>query len=72
MLDARQTGMTGPLDRLVQEEHGHAALGYFVVTGILSVLVFQPLLAAAVVYRLGDLFSLFGAQVHSLISGVAP
>ena len=41
--------MIGPLDRLVHEEQGHAALGYFLVTGILSVLVFQPELAVAVV-----------------------
>ena len=53
--------MTGLLDRLVQEERGHAALGYFLVTGVLSVIVFQPEVAAAAVYRLGDLLSLLGS-----------
>ena len=64
--------MAEPLNRLVQEERGHAALGYFLVTGFLSVIVFQPEVAAAVVYRLGDLLSLFGSQVHGLFSGVMP
>ena len=65
-------GMTGLLDRLVQEERGNAALGYFLVTGVLSVMVFQPELAAAAVYRLGDLLSLLGSQMHSQFSGAVP
>ena len=64
--------MIGPLDQLVHEEQGHAALGYFLVTGILSVLVFQPELAVAVVYRLGDLLALFASQVQSLFAAVVP
>ena len=52
--------------RLVDEEDGSGALGYLLVTGVLSVLVFQPELAAAFVYRLGDLLSLFGSQLGSL------
>ncbi len=72
MVRATQRCMTGPLQRLVHEERGHVALGYFLVTGVLSVIVFQPEVAAAVVYRLGDLLSLFGSQVHGLFSGVTP
>jgi hypothetical protein len=64
--------MTGLLDRLVQEERGHAALGYFLVTTVLSVIVFQPELAAAAVYRLGDLLSLLGSQIQSQLSGAVP
>jgi hypothetical protein len=41
--------------RLVDEEDGSRALGYLLVTGVLSILVFQPEFAAAFVYRLGDL-----------------
>ena len=52
--------------RLVDEEEGSGALGYIVVTGVLSVLVFQPELAVAAVYRLGDLLSLFGSQLGAL------
>ena len=52
--------------RLVDEEDGSGALDYLLVTGVLSVLVFQPELAAAFVYRLGDLLGLFGSQLGSL------
>ena len=52
--------------RLVDDEDGSRALGYLLVTGVLSILVFQPELAAAFVYRLGDLLSLFGSQLGSL------
>jgi len=52
--------------RLVEEEDGNGVLAYIFVTGVLSVLVFQPELAVAVVYRLGDLLSLFHSQVESL------
>lgn len=52
--------------RLVDEEEGNGVLGYLFVTGVLSVLVFQPELAVAFVYRLGDLLSLFGSQLGSL------
>ena len=52
--------------RLVEEEDGNGVLAYIFVTGVLSVLVFQPELAVAIVYRLGDLLSLFHSQVESL------
>ena len=52
--------------RLVDEEDGSGALDYLLVTGVLSVLVFQPELAVAFVYRLGDLLSLFGSQLEAL------
>ena len=64
--------MTGLLDRLVQEERGNATLAYFLVTGVLSVIVFQPELAAAVVYRLGDLLSLLGSQIRGQMPGAIP
>ena len=52
--------------RFVAEEDGNGVLGYLFVTGVLSVLVFQPELAVAIVSRLGDLLSLFGSQLESL------
>ena len=52
--------------RFIDEEDGNGILGYVLVTGVLSVLVFQPELAVAFVYRLGDLLSLFGSQVEAL------
>jgi hypothetical protein len=51
---------------LFEEEDGHAVLGYALVTGLFSVLVFQPELAAAVVYQLADLFNLFLSQVQAV------
>ena len=52
--------MTGLTCRLVVEEDGHGPLAYALVTGVLSVLVFRPELAVAVVYRLGT-FSAFSS-----------
>ena len=58
--------MSLQLSRLVDEEDGNGILGYLLVTSVLSVLVFQPELAAAFVYRLGDLLSLLGSQLEAL------
>ena len=58
--------MTGLLDRPVQEERGSAQIGYVIVTGIVSVAVFQPSVVAATIYRLGDLLSLLASQIHRL------
>ena len=58
--------MTWPLARLLEEEDGHAVMAYALVTGLFSILVFQPELAAAVVYRLADLFNLFLSQVQAV------
>ena len=58
--------MTGLTCRLVVEEDGHGPLAYALVTGVLSVLVFRPELAVTVVYRLGDLLSLFVSGVQTL------
>lgn len=58
--------MTSHWSRFVDDEDGNGVLGYVLVTGVLSVLVFQPELVAAFVYRLGDLLSLFGSQVEAL------
>ncbi len=58
--------MTGLIRRLFVEEDGHAPLAYAFVTGVLSVLVFRPELAVAVVYRLADFLSLLGSRIDSL------
>ena len=59
--------MTLHWSRFVYEEDGNGVVGYIMVTGVLlSILVFQPELAVAFVYRLGDLLSLFGSQVEAL------
>ena len=58
--------MTGPLKRLLEKEQGHGVLAYALITGMFSVLVFRPEIAAAVVYRLADLFSLFLSQVAAV------
>ena len=63
---ASPSDMTWPWARLFEEEDGHAVLGYALVTGLFSVLVFQPELAAAVVYQLADLFNLFLSQVQAV------
>ncbi len=60
------TTMSLQWSRLVDDEDGNGVLGYLLVTGVLSVLVFQPELAVAFVYRLGDLLSLFGSQLEAL------
>ena len=64
--NAAPSDMAWPLARLFEEEDGHAVLGYALVTGLFSVLVFQPELAAAVVYQLADLFNLFLSQVQAV------
>ena len=58
--------MTTLLRQLVEQEDGHGPLAYALVTGVFSVLVFRPELAAALVYRLADLFSLFVSQTEAL------
>jgi len=59
--------MTLHWSRFVDEKNGNGVLGYVLVTGVLSVLVFQPELAVAFIYRLGDLLSLFGSQVQAVV-----
>ena len=58
--------MSRLLHRLVAEERGNGVIGYVLITGFFSVLVFQPELVVAAVYRLGDLMSLFVSQLESL------
>ena len=47
------------LRRLVNEDHGHAALAYVVVTATFSILVLQPSLLVAAVGRLSNLVNFF-------------
>ena len=57
-------GSMGRLRRRFEEdEQGHAVLGYVLITGFFSVLVLQPELLVAVVYRISDLLSLFVSQI---------
>ena len=49
--------------RFGKDEQGHAVLGYVLITGFFSVLVLQPELLVAVVYRISDLLSLFVSQI---------
>lgn len=51
------------LHQFGDDEQGHAVLGYVLITGFFSVLVLQPELLVAVVYRISDLLSLFVSQV---------
>ena len=51
------------INRLVWDEGGNALWAYALVTGLFSVLVFQPELLAGAVYRLGDLINLFLSQL---------
>ena len=52
------------ISRLVTDESGHGLWVYALVTGFFSVLVFQPELIAAAVYRVADLLHLFLSQVN--------
>jgi len=52
------------LRRLADEEQGHGVLGYVLVTGFFSVLVIQPELLVAVVYRISDFLSLLVSQIE--------
>jgi Flp pilus assembly pilin Flp len=61
MLFAGFMGRT--LHRLGDDEQGHAVLGYVLVTGFFSVLVIQPELLVAVVYRISDFLSLLVSQI---------
>ena len=60
------SSMSRLITRLVHEENGNGLLGYVLVTGFFGVLVFQPELIVAVVYRLGDLMSLFVSQLEAI------
>ncbi len=51
---------------MLEKEQGHGVLAYALITGMFSVLVFRPEIAAAVIYRLADLFSLFLSQVAAV------
>ena len=47
------------LYRLVRDESGYGLWAYALITGLFSVLVFQPELVAGAVFRLADLLNLF-------------
>lgn len=49
--------------RLAREDSGHGLWAYALITGFFSVLVLQPELVAAAVYRLADLLKLFLSQL---------
>ena len=51
------------LYRLLADESGHGLWVYALVTGFFSVLVFQPELIAAAVFRVADLLQLFSSQL---------
>ena len=61
MLFARSMGRI--LHRLGDDEQGHGVLGYVLITGFFSVLVLQPELLVAVVYRISDFLSLLVSQI---------
>ena len=63
MLRTRSMGRM--LQRLGDEEQGHGVLGYILITGFFSLLVFQPELLVAVVYRISDLLSLLVLQIEA-------
>ncbi len=52
------------LGRLVNEDRGHAALAYVVVTATFSILVLQPSLLVAAVDRLSTLANLFISRLQ--------
>ena len=52
-----------PLYRLVRDESGYGVWAYALITGLFSVLVFQPELVAGAVFRLANLLSLFISQL---------
>ena len=54
------------LRRMGSEEQGHGMIGYLLITGFFSILVFEPELLVAVVYRISDLLSLLVLQVESV------
>ena len=51
------------LYRLVRDESGYGLWAYALITGLFSVLVFQPELVAGAVFRLADLLNLFISQL---------
>ena len=52
------------LRRLVNEDRGHAALAYVVVTATFSILVLQPSLLVAAFDRLSTLVNLFISRLQ--------
>lgn len=50
------------LYRLVRDESGYGLWAYALITGLFSVLVFQPELVAGAIFRLADLLNLFISQ----------
>lgn len=51
------------LRRRISDERGNGAIAYVVVTGVFSVLVFQPSLIVAAVDRLSTMISLLVSQL---------
>ena len=51
------------LYRLVRDESGSGLWAYALITGLFSVLVFQPELVAGAIFRLADLLNLFISQL---------
>ncbi len=51
------------LYRLVRDESGYGLWAYALITGLFSVLVFQPELVAGAIFRLADLLNLFISQL---------
>ena len=54
------------LQRLGSDEQGHAVVGYMLITGVFSVLIFQPELAVVLVYQIADILSLLVSQIESV------
>ncbi len=51
------------LYRLVRDESGYGLWAYALITGLFSVLVFQPELVAGAIFRLADVLNLFISQL---------
>ncbi len=51
------------LYHLVRDESGYGLWAYALITGLFSVLVFQPELVAGAIFRLADLLNLFISQL---------